>query len=54
MVDLVMFTILTIVAIIGIVIVINLKLPVWKFQVVWIIFAEILGVLLLIARLSCG
>lgn len=46
------FGILTIVALIGIVLATKMKLPVWKFQVAWISFIEIIGVILLIYRLT--
>lgn len=45
------FGIITILAIICIVVAIKMKLPIWKFQVAWIIFLEIIGVFLLITRI---
>lgn len=49
--NIVCFVLLTIIAVAGIGIVIKMKLPVWKFQVIMILFIEIAGVLLLATRL---
>lgn len=32
----------------------KMKLPIWKFQIGWILFMDILAVVLLIARLTHG
>lgn len=45
------FAVLTVLAITGIIIAKKMKLPVWKFQIAWICFIEVLGVFLLISRL---
>lgn len=50
--DVICFTVLTILVIAGSFVVIKMKLPVWKFQIVWIWFMELLGVLLLVSRLA--
>lgn len=50
--NVVCFIIFEIIAAGGIVIAIKMKLPVWKFQVGWIAFMAVLGILLLISRLS--
>lgn len=52
--NIVCFVILMIISVIGIVIVKKVKLPVWKFQVGWILFVDIIGVALLMTRLSNG
>lgn len=46
-----LFAILTMIAISGIVIAIKMKLPIWKFQIGWIILCECLGAFLLITLL---
>lgn len=50
--NIVCFIILTIVAIVCAAIVKKMKLPCWKLQIVWIALNEIVGVILLISRLS--
>lgn len=52
MLNITCFLITTIVAIICIVIAIKMKLPIWKFQVAWIAFMEIIGVILVVTRLN--
>lgn len=39
--------VLLIISAIGIIVVVKMKLPVWKFQVGWILFIDLLGVVLL-------
>lgn len=51
-VDVICFTTVTLLVIIGSFVIIKMKLPVWKFQIVWIWFMELLGVLLLVSRLA--
>lgn len=51
--NIVCFIIVTIIAIVCIFIAIKMKLPIWKFQVGWILLMELLGVALLISRLTC-
>ena len=50
--NIICFIILTIVAIVCIAFVKKMKLPCWKLQISWIIFGEIIGVVLLISRLT--
>lgn len=50
--NIVCFIIVEALAVSGIVIAIKMKLPVWKFQVGWISFMALLGVLLLASRLG--
>lgn len=50
--NIVCFIIVETLAIGGIIIAIKMKLPVWKFQVGWIAFMALLGVLLLVSRLG--
>lgn len=52
--NIVCFIIVTIIAITCTVIAIKMKLPIWKFQVAWIGLMEIIGVFLLISRLTHG
>ncbi len=52
--NIVCFLILMIISVIGIVIVKKMKLPVWKFQVGGILLMDIIGVALLVIRLSNG
>lgn len=51
-VDVICFTTVTILVLIGTVVILKMKLPIWKFQIVWIWFMELLGVLLLVSRLA--
>ena len=48
------FVLFTLFAFAGIVLVIKMKLPVWKFQVVWICITEVIAVFLLVSRLVYG
>lgn len=48
------FVMVTIIAIVCENIAIKMKLPIWKFQVAWIGFMELLGVFLLISLITCG
>lgn len=48
------FCILMIVSMICIVIAKKMKLPIWKFQIAWIVCMDIIGVVLLISRLQHG
>lgn len=50
--NIICFIILTIVAIVCIAFVKKMKLPCWKLQISWIVFGEIIGVVLLISRLT--
>lgn len=50
--NIVCFVIVEALAAIGIIVAKKMKLPCWKFQVGWILFMALLGVLLLISRLS--
>lgn len=52
--NIVCFLILMIISVIDIVIVKKMKLPVWKFQVGGILLMDIIGVALLVIRLSNG
>ena len=48
------FMLFTLFAFVGIVLAIKMKLPVWKFQVVWICITEVIAVFLLVSRLVYG
>lgn len=50
--NLICFVIVTIIASIGILIVTKMKLPIWKFQILQVTFLWLVGVVLLISRLS--
>lgn len=50
--NIVCFAILIVISIICIVIAKKMKLPCWKFQIVWILFMDLIGVFLLISRLN--
>lgn len=52
--NVVCFIIVEALAVSGIIIAIKMKLPVWKFQVGWIAVMAVLGVLLLVFRLTNG
>ena len=52
--NVVCFVIVEALAVSGIIIAIKMKLPVWKFQVGWIIVMAALGVLILVFRLANG
>lgn len=52
--NIICFVIVTMIAITGIAVVIRMKLPVWKFQVIWTLLMEFIGVILLITRLTNG
>lgn len=52
--NIVCFIILMIISAVGILLAKKMKLPIWKFQIGWILFMDVLGVLLLIARLTNG
>lgn len=52
--NIICFLIVTIIAVVCMGIAIKMKLPIWKFQVVWITIMEVIGVLLLIFRLTCA
>ncbi len=53
MVDIICFGVLLLISVIGICIVKKMKLPCWKFQIVWIALMNLLGVILLINQLKC-
>ncbi len=50
--NIVCFVIVMIVSVICIIIAKKMKLPIWKFQIGWILFMDVLGVILLVSRLS--
>ena len=50
--NIVCFTIFMIISVICLVIAKEMKLPCWKFQIGWILFMDLLGVMLLISRLT--
>ena len=52
--NIVCFIILMVISVICIVIVKKMKLPIWKFQIGWILFMDALGTLLLVSRLING
>ena len=52
--NVVCFIIVMIISIICIIIAKKMKLPIWKFQIGWILFMDFLGVLLLVTRLASG
>lgn len=50
--NIVCFGIVIAISIICIIIAKKMKLPIWKFQIGWIAFMDLLGVILLISRLA--
>lgn len=48
------FVLFTLFAFAGIVIAIKMKLPVWKFQVVWICITEVIAAFLLVSQIVYG
>lgn len=50
--NIVCFVILIVISIICLVIAKKMKLSCWKFQIVWILFMDLIGVFLLISRLN--
>lgn len=52
--NIVCFIILMIVSAICIGFAKKMKLPIWKFQIGWILFMDFLGILLLVTRLASG
>lgn len=50
--NIVCFVIVMIVSVICIIIAKKMELPIWKFQIGWILFMDVLGVILLVSRLS--
>lgn len=52
--NIVCFVIVMIISSICIVIAKKMKLPIWKFQIAWILLMDAIGVVLLVTRLSNG
>lgn len=52
--NIVCFIITMIISVICIIIAKKMKLPIWKFQIGWILLMDVIGVALLISRLSHG
>lgn len=50
--NIVCFIIVMIISAICIAIAKKMKLPIWKFQIAWILFMDVIGVALLVSRLS--
>lgn len=50
--NIVCFIIVMLISAICIGVVLKMKLPIWKFQIGWILFNDVLGVLLLVSRLK--
>lgn len=50
--NIICFVILMVISVICLIIAKKMKLPCWKFQIGWILFMDLLGVLLLISRLN--
>lgn len=50
--NIVCFGILIAISIPCIIIAKKMKLPIWKFQIIWIVLMDLLGVILLISRLT--
>lgn len=52
--NIVCFVIVMVISVICIVIAKKMKLPIWKFQIAWILLMDVIGVVLLVSRLSNG
>lgn len=51
--NIICFVLTMAVSVVCIIVAKKMKLPIWKFQIAWILLLDIIGVILLITRLIC-